>query len=74
MVKERDELQKKFINYLNDIQQKSNLKNILLEKKLSALSSQLEKKEAELSQILAISNLDPSATNHVTTNIEVNIK
>lgn len=41
---ERDELYGKFVKAIHEVQQKSNFKNLLLEKKLSALADTLEKK------------------------------
>lgn len=70
-VKERDELYQKFVKAIHDVQQKSNLKNLLLEKKLSALGDTLEKKEAQLNEVLTASNLDPSALSVVTRKLEV---
>jgi polyhydroxyalkanoate synthesis regulator phasin len=69
-VKERDELYKKFVRAIHDVQQKSNLKNLLLEKKLGALGDTLEKKEAQLNEVLTASNLDPSALSVVTRKLE----
>lgn len=42
--KERDELYTKFVKAIHEVQQKGNFKNLLLEKKLSALADTLEKK------------------------------
>lgn len=70
-VQERDELYKKFVKAIHDVQQKSNLKNLLLEKKLGALGDTLEKKEAQLNEVLTASNLDPSALSVVTRKLEV---
>jgi hypothetical protein len=69
-VKERDDLYKKFVRAIHDVQQKSNLKNLLLEKKLGALGDTLEKKEAQLNEVLTASNLDPSALSVVTRKLE----
>lgn len=72
-MKERDELYQKFVKAIHDVQQKSNLKNLLLEKKLSALGDTLEKKEAQLNEVLTASNLDPNALSVVTRKLEVYI-
>ena len=72
-MKERDDLYKKFVKAIHDVQQKSNLKNLLLEKKLGALGDTLEKKEAQLNEVLTASNLDPSALSVVTRKLEVNL-
>jgi hypothetical protein len=69
-VKERDDLYNKFLKSIHDVQQKSNLKNLLLEKKLNALGDTLEKKEAQLNEVLTASNLDPSALSVVTRKLE----
>lgn len=68
--KERDDLYNKFVKAIHDVQQKSNLKNLLLEKKLNALGDTLEKKEAQLNEVLTASNLDPSALSVVTRKLE----
>ena len=56
---------------IHEVQQKSNFKNLLLEKKLSALADTLEKKEAQLNEVLSASNLDPTALTVVTRKLEV---
>mmetsp|Transcript_25394 Transcript_25394/g.65624 ORF Transcript_25394/g.65624 Transcript_25394/m.65624 type:complete len:475 (+) Transcript_25394:23-1447(+) len=58
--KERDELYEHFENTIYEVQQKSGFKNILLEKKLEAQAESLEKKEAQLAEVLNASNLDPT--------------
>ncbi len=70
--KERDDLYNKFIKAINEVQQKSSLKNLLLEKKLSTLADSLEKKEAQLNEVLSASNLDPASLSVVTRKLEVN--
>jgi len=67
---ERDELYKKFVKAIHEVQQKSNFKNLLLEKKLGALADTLEKKEAQLNEVLSASNLDPTALTVVTRKLE----
>ena len=42
--KECDELYGKFVKAIHEVQQKSGFKNLLLEKKLSALADAIEKK------------------------------
>ena len=68
--RERDELYDRFVKAIHEVQQKSGLKNILLEKKLSTLADALEKKEAQLNEVLASSNLDPSAVAMITRKLE----
>lgn len=71
MQQERDELYQKFTKAILEVQQKSGFKNLLLERKLEALADTLEKKEAQLNEVLAASNLEPSALNVVTRKLEV---
>ncbi|KAA0192653.1 Growth arrest-specific protein 8, partial [Fasciolopsis buskii] len=59
--RERDELYEKFVSSIQEVQQKTGLKNLLLEKRLTALSEAIEKKEAQLGEALTASNLDPVA-------------
>ena len=70
---ERDELYKKFVKAIQEIQQKSGLKNLLLEKKLATLADSLEKKEAQLNEVLSASNLDPAAIQLVTRKLEARV-
>lgn len=62
---ERDGLYERFQGTIYNVQQKSGFKNLLLEKKLSALSEALEQKEAQLNEVLARANLDPSVLGQV---------
>ncbi|VDP71849.1 unnamed protein product [Echinostoma caproni] len=61
MERERDELYEKFVSAIQEVQQKTGLKNLLLEKRLTALTETIEKKEAQLGEALTASNLDPVA-------------
>ncbi|VDP15798.1 unnamed protein product [Schistosoma margrebowiei] len=56
---ERNDLYEKFVLAIQEVQQKCGLKNIFLEKRLTALTETIEKKEAQLSEVLSASNLDP---------------
>ncbi|XP_067245156.1 dynein regulatory complex subunit 4 isoform X6 [Chanodichthys erythropterus] len=67
---ERDELYMKFTKAILEVQQKTGFKNLLLECKLSALNDTLEKKEAQLSEVLSVSNLDPTTLSVVTHKLE----
>lgn len=67
---ERDDLYNNFVKAIHEVQQKSGFKNLLLEKKLKALVDTLEKKEAQLNEVLAASNLDPTALSAVTRKLE----
>ncbi|KAM4018576.1 dynein regulatory complex subunit 4 [Anomaloglossus baeobatrachus] len=67
---ERDELYNKFKAAIQEVQQKNGFKNLLLERKLQALGDTLEKKEAQLNEVLAASNLDPVSLSTVTRKLE----
>ncbi|XP_077317066.1 dynein regulatory complex subunit 4 [Lithobates pipiens] len=67
---ERDDLYRKFTAAIQEVQQKSGFKNLLLERKLQALGDTLEKQEAQLNEVLAASNLDPTALSVVTRKLE----
>ncbi|XP_076848671.1 dynein regulatory complex subunit 4 [Brachyhypopomus gauderio] len=67
---ERDELYQKFTKAIQEVQQKSGFKNLLLERKLDVLTNTLEKKEAQLNEVLSASNLDHSALNAITHKLE----
>lgn len=55
---ERNELFKKFEASILEVQQKTGLKGMLLERKVEALNDALEKKQTQLAEVLAASNLD----------------
>ncbi|KAM6057493.1 dynein regulatory complex subunit 4 [Chlamydotis macqueenii] len=67
---ERDQLYQKFTRAIAEVQQKTGFKNLLLERKLNGLRSVLEKKEVELSEVFAASNLDPGALSVVSRRLE----
>ncbi|KAK2500714.1 hypothetical protein MC885_009138 [Smutsia gigantea] len=58
---ERDELYRKFTAAILEVQQKTGFRNLVLERKLQALSTAVEKKEVQFNEALAASNLDPAA-------------
>jgi chromosome segregation ATPase len=67
---ERDDLYNKFEKALLDVQQRAGFRNLLLERKLESVSEQLEKKEAQLAEVLRAANLDPSVLGSVTAKLE----
>ena len=64
---ERDQLYSKFEASIYSVQQKTGVRNLLLEKKLSVLGGVLEHKEAQLAEVMAASNLDPATLSHLNT-------
>lgn len=71
MQQERDELYRKFTAAILEVQQKVGFKNLVLERKMQALSAAVEKKEAQFNEVLAASNLDPAALTLVSRKLEV---
>ncbi|KAM9227884.1 dynein regulatory complex subunit 4 [Leptosomus discolor] len=67
---DRDELYQKFTKAINEVQQKTGFKNLLLERKLKGLLGVLEKTEVELGEVFAASNLDPGALSLVSRELE----
>ncbi|XP_059007617.1 dynein regulatory complex subunit 4 isoform X1 [Mustela lutreola] len=67
---ERDELYRKFTAAILEVQQKVGFKNLVLERKMQALSAAVEKKEAQFNEVLAASNLDPAALTLVSRKLE----
>uniref|UniRef100_A0A8C5IV88 Dynein regulatory complex subunit 4 n=1 Tax=Junco hyemalis TaxID=40217 RepID=A0A8C5IV88_JUNHY len=67
---ERDDLYQNFTRAINEVQQKTGYKNLLLEHKLHSLLSLLEQKEVELSEVLAAADIDPSALSLVSHKLE----
>ncbi|XP_012534025.1 dynein regulatory complex subunit 4 [Monomorium pharaonis] len=67
---ERDELHSRFVSAIFELQQKTGLKNVLLEKKLEKLSDLVEQREAQISEVLAAAQLDPAAVISVNTKLE----
>mgnify|MGYP001489886078 CR=1 FL=1 len=60
--RERDELYKKFQCAIHDVKQKGSFKNLLIEKKLNAMNSQLEKAEAHVGEVLSQANVEDVAS------------
>lgn len=54
-----------------EIQQKTGLKNVLLEKKLTAITGLLEQKDAQMSEVISATNLDPTTVAAVNKKLEV---
>lgn len=67
---EREELYRKFADAIQEVQQKTGFKNLLLERKLQALNAAVEKREVQFNEVLAASNLDPTALTLVSRKLE----
>lgn len=59
LTEERDQLKEKFEEAVLEIQQKTSLKNVLLERKLTALEKETEKREAVLGEVLTAAGMEP---------------
>mmetsp|Transcript_30994 Transcript_30994/g.44530 ORF Transcript_30994/g.44530 Transcript_30994/m.44530 type:complete len:482 (-) Transcript_30994:228-1673(-) len=62
---ERDELQKNLRASMYDVKQKSAFRGMLLEKKLAAIHRMQEEREAQLNEVLARANLEPSVLGQI---------
>eukprot|EP01012_Entosiphon_sulcatum_P007332 TRINITY_DN136_c0_g2_i1.p1 TRINITY_DN136_c0_g2~~TRINITY_DN136_c0_g2_i1.p1 ORF type:complete len:454 (+),score=165.99 TRINITY_DN136_c0_g2_i1:45-1406(+) len=67
---EHQKLSDRYQSTLHDLQQKSVFQNVLLRKKMEVLSTQVEKKDAQLSEVLKASNLEPGALGPVERRLE----
>ncbi|RLN96665.1 hypothetical protein BBJ28_00002299 [Nothophytophthora sp. Chile5] len=70
VARELEELTAQFHGSIYDVQQKTGLKNLLLEKKMGALTLQLEQKDAELNEVLLHAKLDPAIVDRVKGRLE----
>ncbi|KAF1784287.1 S-adenosyl-L-methionine-dependent methyltransferase [Phytophthora cactorum] len=70
VARELEELTTQFHSSIYDVQQKAGLKNLLLEKKMGALTLQLEQKDAELNEVLLHAKLDPAIVDRVKGRLE----
>lgn len=68
---EREYLRDNFVRGMLEVQQKTGLKNMLLQKKVQALVEILESKDVMLSELVAATNMKPQMINR---KLEVNMK
>lgn len=59
LTEERDQLKLKFEDAVLELQQKTGLKNVLLERKLAILERESEKREVVLGEVLTASGMEP---------------
>ncbi|KAK5617366.1 hypothetical protein CRENBAI_007102 [Crenichthys baileyi] len=67
---ERNDLLKRQRESILDIQQRSGLKKILLQKKLAAVTETLEKKEAQLCAALSVCSIEPTVCSNAVSKLE----
>lgn len=67
---ETDELHERLESKIYNVQQKTGFRNLLLEKKLEAMSQDLEKTESALAEVLASTNLQPEIIGDIQHNLE----
>lgn len=67
---EREDLYNKFQNAIYDVQQRSGLKNLLLEKKIDTVEEALETTEAQVSELLASANVDQTTTTGISQKLD----
>lgn len=67
---EREELYTNFQNAIYDVQQRSGLKNLLLEKKIDSVEEALETTEAQVSELLASANVDHAVSSGISQKLD----
>jgi len=67
---ERDNLYLKFQNSIYEVQQKSGLKNLLLEKKLDTVEEALETTDAQVSELLISANVDKAVVGGISQKLD----
>merc|ERR1712070_537319 len=67
---ERDELYTKFQHAIYDVQQKSGLKNLILEKKIDSIEEALETTEAQVSELLTSANVDQATASGISQKLD----
>mmetsp|Transcript_97867 Transcript_97867/g.276850 ORF Transcript_97867/g.276850 Transcript_97867/m.276850 type:complete len:458 (+) Transcript_97867:75-1448(+) len=67
---ERDDLYSKFQQAIYDVQRKSGLKNLILEKKIDAVEEALETTEAQVSELLTSANVDQATASGISQKLD----
>lgn len=67
---EREDLYTKFQQAIYDVQQRSGLKNLILEKKIDTVEEALETTEAQITELLASANVDPTTSAGITQKLD----
>merc|ERR1719198_1387464 len=67
---ERDELYSKFQHAIYDVQQKSGLKNLILEKKIDAVEESLETTDAQVSELLTSASMDQATASGISEKLD----
>merc|ERR1719161_2863838 len=67
---EQDELYTKFQHAIYDVQQKSGLKNLILEKKIDSIEEALETTEAQVSELLTSANVDQATASGISQKLD----
>ena len=70
VIDERDELYSQFESTVQEVSHRSAYRNVLLERKLSALGSALERKELQLGEVLKAAKLEPTQLASITHGLE----
>lgn len=66
-------MEKRQTEVMLDVQQKNGLKKMLLEKKVAVVVEELEKAEAQLCGVLAITSTDPTERSNTARRLEVQL-
>merc|ERR1711939_117954 len=67
---ERDDLYTNFKHAIYDVQQKSGLKNLILEKKIDAVEESLETTDAQVSELLTSASVDQATAQGISQKLD----
>jgi len=70
VTRQREELYEKFQHSIYEVQQKSGLKNLILEKKIDAIEEALETTEAQVSELLTSANVDQATASGISQKLD----
>lgn len=68
---ERDDLRERFVDAILEVQQKSNLRSVVLESRLSQLRSDLELRDVQLGELVAMADQEVASVQPINVKLEV---
>ncbi len=66
METERNDLYDQFESEITNVQQRNELKTMVLERKIKSMEEAIETKEAQITEVLKASNIDPGTIQTIT--------
>lgn len=68
---ERDDLHSRFVDSILEVQQKSNLRSVVLESRVAQLRSDLELRDVQLGELVAMSDTEVTSVQPINEKLEV---